>query len=230
MSMKSLMLLYGASELGKALLTTFAKAKSSWKVLNIDSVLDPNSTNVYIDWTKSMGPQILSVEDKVRQFSDKYSCIISAGYQFVPTKFKDLQVFNSISALNSSCVLPALLASHLATAFLQENGLLMLHGSYQVLKDKYYEAPVFGTALNMVHGIGDFMANSGSLAKGARVITVAPDFAYGGETERKTENLLEPEAVAEEMYMWANADKGVPENGSFIGITGNKGIVIPEIL
>eukprot|EP00826_Nyctotherus_ovalis_P013654 TRINITY_DN13726_c0_g1_i7.p1 TRINITY_DN13726_c0_g1~~TRINITY_DN13726_c0_g1_i7.p1 ORF type:complete len:172 (+),score=43.37 TRINITY_DN13726_c0_g1_i7:165-680(+) len=149
MSMKSLMLLYGASELGKALLTTFAKAKSSWKVLNIDSVLDPNSTNVYIDWTKSMGPQILSVEDKVRQFSDKYSCIISAGYQFVPTKFKDLQVFNSISALNSSCVLPALLASHLATAFLQENGLLMLHGSYQVLKDKYYEAPVFGTALNL---------------------------------------------------------------------------------
>ena len=230
MAMKSLMLVYGSSDLGKALISRFAKAKNYWKILNIDSTPQSLSSTSHINWTKPIGLQIDSVENEVMAFSKKYECIISAGYEFSPTKFKDFEIFNTMSKLNNSCVLPALLASHLSTKYLAENGLLMFHGSYQVLKDKHYDAPAFGTALNMVHGISDFMANSPSLPQGAKIITVAPDFAYKDEGDRKPETLLEPETVAEHIYMWANAENGVPANASFIGITGNKGIVIPEIL
>lgn len=228
--MKSLMLLYGSSDLGKALISRFAKANNYWRVLNIDSINNPQVSHLNIDWTKPITPQLESVENELQKFSDKYQCIISAGYQFTPTKFKEVEALKVMSELNSSCVLPALLASHLSTKFLDENGLLLFHGSHHVLKDKDYDAAVFGTALNMVHGISDYMANSPLLPKGAKVITAATDFAYPNEFGRKPEDVLDPEAVAEEVYMWANADKGLPENGSFIGITGNKGIVVPNVL
>lgn len=65
----------------------------------------------------------------------RYDCILAAGHRFDATEFKDPKAFEVLSMLHRGSVLPALLASHLATQFLKKSGLLIFTGSYQVLKD-----------------------------------------------------------------------------------------------
>ena len=229
--MKSLMLVCGASELGIAIASRFAKYKSHWKTLSIDTTTNPPTDhNLSFKWSEPIESQLESAYSSIQSFSPKYHCIISAGHLFEPTKFKDPKIFNSMSNLNQLCMLPALVSSHLAVKYLEKEGILMFRGSYQVLKDKYHEHFAYGTALNMVHGIGDYMANSKEMPEGSRVLTVAPDFALLGETDRKPDKILKPESVAEHIFMWANAEAGVPSNGSFVGITGTNGVAVPEIL
>ncbi len=230
--MKSLMLICGTSELGAAIATCFGHYKNHWRTLNIDSVPVPSATsNLSLDWGKPMESQLPSLYPQITAFANAYDCIISAGHAFEPTKFKDQNVFKAMDHLNRHCMSPALLAAHLAVKYLGKGGLLMLRGAYQVVKDVQNENPVYGTMISMMHGLGDFMANSKTaLPEGAKVLTLAPDFTLAGETARKPEKVLTAAAVAEQVYMWANAEAGIPANGAVVGITGNNGVAIPEIL
>jgi len=230
--MKSLLLISGSSELGKSIGIKFSQFKNHWKTLNIDCGQNSHvNKNIQIDWTKPIENQLNSIHNQISSFSQHYNCIISAAQIFSPMKFKDQKLFEEMQKLNQNAILPSLLAAHLSTKFLSKNGLLFLHGSYQILKDQYHESPIYGTAMNMVHGVGDFMANNlKELPENSKVITIVTDFSIKGENPRKPEKVLTPSAVAEQIFMWANAEAGVPANGSFVGLTGNKGIAIPEIL
>lgn len=83
-------------------------------------------------------------------------------------------------------------------------------------------------AQTTVHGIADYMASSKDLPEGARVIMAAPNLALNKDT--KPSEAVDIPALANYMFMWANAEAGVPANGTFVGIKNDKGVAIPEML
>ena len=93
------------------------------------------------------------------------------------------------------------------------------------------EYATYGLTQSMVHGVGDYVANCAEMVdKEARVITIAPNLQLAEKVPLDAGEELSVDAIAEYIYMWANAEAGLPSNGAIVGFKGKQGVAIPELL
>jgi dihydropteridine reductase len=129
---------------------------------------------------------------------------------------------------------PTLLTCHLATRFLNENGLIVLTGAAAAFKDVTPGNLAYGLAKTAVHSLALNLSTRESIPTTSTVSTILPEIidtpgnreAMPGADFSKWSS---PSAIAGLLKMWADGDNR-PQNGSFAVLKCINGSIVPDFV
>ena len=218
----------GAGALGSSVLTRFRK---TWDMTCVDFVDNREArANIRVRQEDDLCKQAEEVKGKL---TGKYDFIFCAAGTWCNGDVESQNVFSQFGLNLRSNPYPSLLASHLASHFLSEMGVLVLTGSLLAYKEETPSMLAYGVSKNIVHSVALNMSTQKDLTSETTVICLLPDI-LNTETNRKAmptadyTKWVHPDKIADLLYLWT---KGVntPKNGSFVGFKQGKE-VIPEFL
>lgn len=145
---------------------------------------------------------------------------------------KDLDLFEKYEEMEKVNTQSALLAAHLASKYLGEQGFLMFTGASACFEGPTNWAFAYGMSKTVTHSIALNIARQEDIPSSSRVCTILPQIL---DTKANREAMPEFEddkftpcdQVADLIQSWANGENR-PENGSFAKLNFEKGCVVPE--
>ena len=129
---------------------------------------------------------------------------------------------------------PSLLTCHLATTFLNDNGIVVLTGSAAVFKDVTPGNLGYGLAKTAVHCLALNLATRENIPSTATVSTILPEIIDTHSNRAAMPNAdfttwCKPRAIAGLIKMWADGNNK-PENGSFAVLKNVNGHIVPQFV
>jgi hypothetical protein len=143
---KYLLLLGGNGCLGSAIVKVFKNNSTSWKIIIIDYAENNDADhNIILDKNDKYDEVfITNIYRKIELYSKNIHSIINVAGGWVSGSIKNIEIFEqSYSMLNENYFSSLLgiiysfiiIAGHLATRYITENGLLIFTGAAKVFKD-----------------------------------------------------------------------------------------------
>ncbi|EGR29823.1 quinoid dihydropteridine reductase, putative [Ichthyophthirius multifiliis] len=131
-------------------------------------------------------------------------------------------------------VMTSLLAAHLSSHFLNQNGLLILTGAGGVINNPSHNMIAYSLSKIAVHTLAQNMANSKNMAENSRIITILPkeiDTPQNREDMPKEDftTWAQTDQIAGLLRMWADG-YNLPKNGSFALLNVSNNSIVPEYI
>ncbi|KAI9291088.1 NAD(P)-binding protein [Neoconidiobolus thromboides FSU 785] len=172
--MSSVLIYGGSGALGSTLVNYFKQ--KSWKVLSIDTRTNSEAeTSIILDLNKKCKEQSEEILKQLENSSiGKFDAIINVAGGFAMGNASSTELFETSELMWKQSVNSSLIASHISSKYLKENGLLVLTGAAGALGGSSF-AIGYGMAKAAVHQLTASLAQDNSgLPKGAKVIAIAP--------------------------------------------------------
>ena len=219
----------GAGALGRVLTATF---RPKWDVTSIDVVRARDSTfSVLLPPNETPQSQAAAAAARL---TGKYRAILCVAGGFTMGSAASPDIFPQCEQMMKMNVNPSLLAAHLATKFMEDNGMLMFTGAAVPFKSTAPACLAYSLAKNAVHSLALNMAARTDLSSVATVVTILPSMI---DTPANREAMpdadksewLSPEGISKLVKAWVDG-KNRPDNGSFVLLKKEKGEVVPEFV
>jgi len=226
---KSVLIIGGASNLGRALVSSF---QSSWKVANLD--ITPNE-QAHLNLQAKELPKAEDVEpiiNSLTRFSGKLDAILCISGAEVMGSFKDSKILNDYEYLRRASVIPPMVGAHLATKLLNENGLLVFAGHGRVQKTPTPQSLVLGVTKTAAHALAMNMACRVDIPKTSTVVTLLHKMLDTPENRKlypfsDFETWAKTEQIACLVKNWADGINK-PINGSLVHFSPKDGQLNPS--
>ncbi|OMJ70953.1 hypothetical protein SteCoe_30948 [Stentor coeruleus] len=218
----------GNGALGKKVVEVF---RDSWEVTSVDFksnslahknlVLPQGSTELHHSFCKE-------------NLSGKYDAMICVAGGWVGGNIANPEIFAQTRQMIEINLYPSLLTCHLATSFLNENGLIILTGAASVFKDVTPGNLAYGLAKTAVHSLALNMATQESIPNTSVVSTILPEIIdtpsnRAAMPDANFSTWCDPIAIAGLIKMWAEGNNR-PSNGSFAVLKSINGSIVPEFV
>jgi dihydropteridine reductase len=129
--MKNILCFGGCGQLGSKVLSLF----SPYNVVNIDLRAHENAKkNIIIEKGRPNAENNKLVIENVRSLGLKYRAIVVTAGGWIGGNIKDDDYIEKVKLMNEVNLYPSLLAAHLATKYLEPNGLVIFTGAAAVYK------------------------------------------------------------------------------------------------
>ena len=147
---------------------------------------------------------------------------------------KDKTIFENFHTQDKINFQPALLAAHMSTQHLAEQGLLMFTGAAAVFEGPVNFAYGYYLAKSTTHALALQMAERKEIPETCSVVTILPTIIdtpanRQAMPEMDKSDWLPADDVALLIRQWANGENR-PENGSFAKLNFKNGVVFPTFL
>jgi dihydropteridine reductase len=218
----------GNGALGNAVVEVF---KDTWEVTSVD--FKPNAL-AHSSLVLPVGNTDLQHSYCVQNLSGKYDALICVAGGWTGGSISSSEIFDQTRKMIEINLYPSLLASHLATSYLSDYGLVILTGSAVVFKDVTPGNLAYGLAKTAVHCLALNLATRESIPSNSSVNTILPEVIDTPSNRLAMPNAdfstwCEPKAIAGLIKMWADGNNR-PQNGSFAVLKKIDGNVIPEFV
>ena len=129
--MKHVLFIGGSGQLGSKVLSLF----SPYHVINADyRVHDQAKQNIVLRKESSVADNNKFTLENVKKFGIKYDAILVTAGGWTGGSIKDDDYLQKVKLMNEVNLYPSLLAAHLATKYLNPNGLVVFTGAASVYK------------------------------------------------------------------------------------------------
>ncbi|CAN8074032.1 unnamed protein product [Agarophyton chilense] len=238
---KSLLVFGGGSTLGKEIVSHFIDA--GWRVYTLDfydasvecggvnGCALPNDSHIPVSLAlPAAAPARIQAEIAknclASSCAEKFDVVVNATLGFTTAGLTDDDLFETMEYMYRTSVESSLVTAKLASAFMAENGFLLLIGSVAALPGTHAPRMLgFGAAKASVHQIVRLLAGSVGidLPKGSSVAAIVPEVLdtplhrsmNGGETG---EHWTPCNVVASKLLDWAQNCEARPPNASLVSI------------
>lgn len=219
----------GNGALGTALVQ---KLQESWEVTSLDFTENKKAAvSIALAPSARLLDQALVCKE---QLTGKYEAIFSVAGGFTTGSIAEDSIFEQIESSFEMNLSPALLAAHLATKFLSDEGILVLTGAAAPFIDTTPEELAYGLSKTAVHSLALNLATHKDLPSACVVAMVLPETIDTPANRRAMPEAdytkwTSPLGIAALLKMWAEGDNA-PTNGSFAVLKLVNGQVIPEFV
>jgi dihydropteridine reductase len=227
--MKNILCIGGAGQLGSKVISVFQKHK----VVNVD--FKPHSSAAHNIILQQQAPPLNNrlVIDSVKSLSLKFSAILVTAGGWTGGNIKNEDYFEAVNTMNEVNLYPSLLAAHLATKYMEPQGLISFTGAAAVYKEPQPEMLGYALSKAGVHYLATALSEQASQYN-IRVVTILPT-VIDTETNRKFmpdsdfSTWAKPEHIGELLLGWVEG-LNTPANGSFVELKVKKGCLEPTFL
>ena len=131
--MKKILFIGGSGQLGRKMTEVF---KNSYSISNIDYTENQNAAfNYVLDKNLSAIENNKKVIDQFKLLNPSYKAILVTAGGWTGGNIKDNDYFEKTLQMMNACLYPSLLGAHLATKYLDQEGLVILTGAAAVFKE-----------------------------------------------------------------------------------------------
>lgn len=227
---KRALVIGGAGALGRAVTKSF---KVNWEVTSVDLQPNPEAKqSVLIQPQDSAETQATTL---AKSLQGKYNAILCVAGGFTMGSIASADVFAQWRQMMELNVMPSLMTAHLATKFLEDQGLLVFTGAAGPFQAPTPGILVYSLSKNVVHSLALNMSTRTDISSIATVLTILPGTL---DTPRNRLDMpdanrsswVSTEGVATLLKEWAE-NKNRPDNGSYLLLKKNeKDVVVPEFV
>lgn len=228
--MKNILCIGGTGQLGYKVVSIFGKHK----VVNIDFREHPSAhQNILLKSDRLPQQNNQYAIDSIKSLGLKYHAILVTAGGWTGGSIKDDNYYSQVKLMNEACLYPTLLGAHLATKYLNPQGLVTFSGAAAVYKEPQPDMIGYALAKSGVHYMGTALAERAKEFEG-RVVTILPE-VIDTESNRKVmpnadfSTWAKPEQIAELLLSWVEG-LNVPANGSFVLLKVKGGNLQPEFV
>lgn len=233
---KYLLLIGGTGVLGSAIVKMFKNNSNNWKICVIDYAENKESDfNIILDKEEKYNEQFVKkLNEKIEAFNNSFQCIINVAGGWLSGSVKSTDIFEQTEDMMNKNYMSSLLACHLATRYLSEEGLLLLTGAAKVFKETNADILAYQVAKTAAHTLALTLKDSNDLPKNSTIITILPEII---DTPSNRLNMpledfskwTKPEGIAALLKMWADGFNR-PKSGAFGILKAKDNYVIPEFV
>ncbi|CAG9323566.1 unnamed protein product [Blepharisma stoltei] len=227
--MRRALVIGGSGALGRSMVEIF---RDSWEVTSVD--LRENSSahkNIILNELQKIDDQCESCK---RELTGKYDAILCVAGGFAGGSISEPEVFSKIQHLMKLNLFPCVMAGHIATQFLAEEGLIVLTGAAACFKDTTPGIIAYALSKTATHSLALNLATRQDIPATSTVATILPEVIDTPSNRDAMPNAdfskwANPRSIAALVKMWA---EGVnrPENGSFAVLKTVNGQIVPEFV
>lgn len=225
----SVVILGANGALGQAVAKRFIAASWNPLLCDVSALSAIAGTFHLIDTTLPPKEQYESLAKAVKsEFGEgcRLDAIINVGGGFRMDNAHSNTIFDNLKLMHSSSVESSVIAAHLASLYLKENGLLVLPGAAAAAKPTPW-AVSYGAAKAAVHHLVRSLSSGGGLPTGTTVVGIAPVMLdtpanRASMPEADMSSWTPPEEVADRLLAWAEK-KDTAKNGSIYRIETVRG-------
>ena len=221
----------GSGALGSAVARRFLQ---NFRVTNID--FSPNaecSDNLILDptLTPTQSMHVLKKSLKTQTFN---SVICTAG-GWAGESISSPQIFESVQKMIDMNFMSTLTAAELARENLEQGGIFINTGASLVFKEPCPDMLSYALSKNLVHNLHQILLfDPRFVEKEIHSICILPTVIdnpgnRAGMPDADFSKWLNPEKVAEQLYMWVNSDN-LPDNGAFVNLEESNGMIQTTVL
>jgi len=130
--MKNLLIIGGSGQLGRTVLHTFKTKTPNWNAYNIDFKENKEAVaNYKLDDKWKSNPDLVSIIQK--KFNNlNFDCIVNVAGGFQMEGLSSKRVIISTEEMMNMNLYSSILASHMATQYLNKKSLLILTGAFYI--------------------------------------------------------------------------------------------------
>lgn len=218
----------GNGALGRKVVEVF---KDTWEVTSVDF---KENSQAHMSLVLPQGPTDLHNKHCRERLTGKYDAFICVAGGWVGGAVSNSDIFAQTRQMIEINLYPSLLTCHLATNYLNENGLIILTGAAAVFKDVTPGNLAYGLAKTAVHSLALNLATRESLPSNSTVSTILPEVIDTDSNRAAMPNAdfstwCDPLAIAGLIKMWADGNNK-PANGSFAVLRSVNGHIVPEFV
>lgn len=218
----------GSGTLGGKVVEVF---RETWEVTSVDFRENSLAHNNLI---LPLGSTELHNNSCQESLKGKYDALICVAGGWVGGSISSSDIFTQTRQMLDINLYPSLLACHLATKFLNENGLIVLTGAAAVFKDVTPGMLAYGLAKTAVHSLALNLATLENIPSTATVSTILPEIIDSPANRAAMPNAdystwSNPAAIAGLLKMWAEGNNR-PQNGSFAVLRCINNNIVPEFV
>lgn len=218
----------GNGALGRTVVNAF---RDTWEVTSVDF---KENSKAHINIVLPRG----STEAHNNQCQDllkgKYDALICVAGGWVGGSISSDQIFSQTLQMIEINLYPSLLTCHLASRYLNENGLVVLTGAASAFKDVTPGNLAYGLAKTAVHSLALNLSTRESIPSTSTVSTILPEIIDTPSNREAMPNAdyskwSNPVSIAGLLKMWADGDNR-PANGSFAVLKCINGNIVPDFV
>ena len=218
----------GNGALGKTVVNAF---RDTWEVTSVDF---KENSKAHFNIVLPRG----STEAHNNQCQDslkgKYDALICVAGGWVGGSISSDQIFSQTLQMIEINLYPSLLTCHLASRYLNENGLVVLTGAASAFKDVTPGNLAYGLAKTAVHSLALNLSTRESIPSTSTVSTILPEIIDTPSNREAMPNAdyskwSNPVSIAGLLKMWADGDNK-PANGSFAVLKCINGNIVPDFV
>jgi dihydropteridine reductase len=162
----------GNGALGRAVVSALTQA--SWNVSNLDMTHNSEASHNIITESGELQDQIERIHSDIESHAPFNSIICTAG-GWAGGSVRDKNVAEVVQSMHERCTLSALLTGHLASHYLNEDGLLVFTGAAAIYKQPQPSMIAYSVAKKATHAIALNMSMREDIPKSSTVVTIMPD-------------------------------------------------------
>ena len=225
---KRSLIIGGNGTLGRKVVEVF---RETWEVTSVDF---KENTQAHVNLVLPLGSTELHNKSCQEHLNGKYDALICVAGGWVGGSISNTDIFSQTRQMIEINLYPSLLACHLATTFLNENGLIVLTGAAAVFKDVTPGNLAYGLAKTAVHSLALNLATKENIPSSATVSTILPEIIDAPANRAAMPNAdfstwSSPLAIAGLLKMWADGNNR-PQNGSFAILKCVNNSIVPEFV
>ena len=226
---KRALVIGGAGALGRAVVKSF---KPTWEVTSVDLQVSPEAKESLV--LQAQDSTEVQAATLTKSLQGKYGAILCVAGGFTMGSIASADIFAQWRQMMELNVMPSLLAAHLATKFLSDQGLLVFTGAAGPFQTPTPGLLAYSLSKNAVHSLALNMAARTDIPSITSVLTILPGTM---DTPRNRLDMpdanrsswISTEGVANLLKEWAE-NKNRPENGSYLLLKTEKGAVVPQFV
>jgi dihydropteridine reductase len=172
--MKNVLFIGGSGQLGSKVLSLF----SPYHVVNVDfRPHEQAKRNILLEKDSSVAENNRLTLEKVKGLGIRYDAILVTAGGWAGGNIKDDDYLQKVKLMNEVNLYPSLLAAHLATKYLNPNGLVVFTGAAAVYKEPQPDMIGYALAKAGVHYLATSLAEKAEKKEliDGRVITILPE-------------------------------------------------------
>jgi dihydropteridine reductase len=217
--MKNVLFIGGSGQLGSKVLSIF----SQFHVVNVDfNAHEQAKRNILFKKENSVAENNKFALENVKNFGIKYDAILVTAGGWVGGSIKDEDYLQKVKLMNEVNLYPSLLAAHIATKYLNPNGLIVFTGAASVYKEPQPDMIGYALAKAGVHYLATNLAEKTAKKEliDGKVITILPE-TIDTPTNRIAmpkadfSKWADPNQIGQLLLSWVSG-LNVPANGSFV--------------
>lgn len=187
-----------------------------------------------MDTQLKMKDQAFDICRQVLAFSKSYDSIICVAGGFELSSIKDKHIFDIYERQDRVNFQSALLAGHIATKCLDEEGMLMFTGAAAVFEGPVNYAYAYYLAKSTTHALALQLAERKEIPENSDVVTLLPQIIdtpanRASMPDADTSEWTPLDKLAMMIRQWSDKENR-PVNGSFAKVNFKNGVVYPTFL